>query len=111
RPRIARLLASVPPETKTISFCFAPISEATSRRARSTAARACWPKVCTLDALPKVSDRLRTITDTTRSSIGVVALWSRYTFLLAPNVIYLIMQTHGQILHLSGSSVAFDRCS
>ena len=42
-PLIARLLASVPPEVKTISSGFAPISAATSARAWSTAREARCP--------------------------------------------------------------------
>ena len=42
-PLIARLLASVAPEVKTISFGCAPISAATRWRAASTAASASQP--------------------------------------------------------------------
>jgi hypothetical protein len=42
-PLIARLLASVPPDVKTISSGLAPISVATSWRACSIAREERWP--------------------------------------------------------------------
>ena len=52
-PLIARLLASVAPEVKTISLGSAPIKAATCSRARSTASAASQPNRCeTLAALP-----------------------------------------------------------
>ena len=67
----------VPLEVKTISAGLAPMSRATSARAWSRAARACWPNQCRLEALPKPSRRTGSMASSTRGSTGVVALWSR----------------------------------
>ncbi len=70
---MARLLDSVAPLVKTISLAVAPISAATSRRARSTASCARHPHACVLDAgLPKTSVKYGIIASTTRGSTGVV---------------------------------------
>src|SRR5262249_28235072 len=76
-PRIAILLASVPPLVKTISSARAPISAATSARACSTPSRARRPSACDDDGLPKSSRRNGSISFRTSGSTGVVALWSR----------------------------------
>ena len=76
-PRIARLLASVPPPVNRISSGRAPISSATSARARSIAARAARPSGLSDDGLPKAPRRNGSIASSTSGSTGVVALKSR----------------------------------
>ncbi len=76
-PRRAMLSASVPLPVNTISAGCAPRSRATSPRASSRAARACWPNQWMLDAFPKVSRSMGSMASSTRGSTGVVALWSR----------------------------------
>jgi hypothetical protein len=76
-PLMNRLLASVPPETKTICDGCTLTSAATCSRATLTALRACVPSSCRLDALPYCCLMYGSIASSTRSSSGVVALWSR----------------------------------
>ena len=76
-PRIARLVASVAPPVKTISSAAAPISCATSARARSTASCARRPSAYAEDGLPNSPRRNGSIASSTWASTGVVALWSR----------------------------------
>jgi hypothetical protein len=73
-PRIAKLSDSVPPLVNTISSGSLLMSAATDERAWSSAAFACWPKVCTLDALPNRSRVAAVTASTTSGASGVVAL-------------------------------------
>src|SRR6266496_182974 len=73
-PFRARLIDSVPPEVKTISFgSRAPSKRARSVRARSTAASASHPKGwLRLAGCPNFSVKYGSIASTTRGSHGVV---------------------------------------
>src|SRR6266536_4381440 len=73
-PFRARLIDSVPPEVKTISFgSRAPSKRASSVRARSTAASASHPKGwLRLAGCPNFSVKYGSIASTTRGSAGVV---------------------------------------
>jgi hypothetical protein len=64
----------VPLLVNTISEGSALMSAATADRASSSAALACCPKWCTLDALPKISRVARTTASTATGARGVVAL-------------------------------------
>jgi len=75
-PNSARLSLSVPPEVKTTSATRQFRSAATDSRARSTAARACWPRWWMELALPKCSDQNGRIASSTSGSRGVVAFAS-----------------------------------
>ena len=73
-PLMARLLDSVAPLVKTISFGLAPIRSAICLRALSTASSASHPNGwLRLAALPKCSVKYGSIASTTRGSTGVVA--------------------------------------
>src|SRR6476469_2804210 len=79
-PFSARLLLSVAPEVKTISWADAPMESAIWRRAFSTAAAASQPKEwLLLAALPKREVKKGSMASSTRGSSGVVAWLSRYT--------------------------------
>ncbi len=58
---MARLLLSVAPLVKTISFASAPMAAAIDSRAASTASRASWPKAWTLCGLPYFSSKYGSI--------------------------------------------------
>ena len=73
---MAVLSLSVPPEVKTISAGRQLRSAATCSRARSTAARACWPCWWIDEALPKDSMKNGRMASSTSGSRGVVALAS-----------------------------------
>ena len=75
-PDRARLLASVPPEVKTTSEDAAPHSEATSRRALSTVARARRPEAWTDEGLPPIRNA-SAMASKAAGLKGLVALWSR----------------------------------
>ncbi len=73
-PLRAKLIDSVEPEVKTISFDEAPMSAAICPRAFSTASSACQPNVwLRLAAFPKASVKYGSIVSSTRGSSGVVA--------------------------------------
>ena len=73
-PLIARLLDSVAPLVKMISFALAPIRAATCRRAASTASSAFHPKACVrLAALPKCTEKYGSMASSARGSTGVLA--------------------------------------
>ncbi len=76
RPKIARLLASVPPEVKITSVGRPPGFRATVSCDISQARRADRPKAWRLSALPAARKYGR-IASSTSGSKGVVALWSR----------------------------------
>ena len=75
-PKIARLLASVPPDVKITSSGSAPRILATVSFAASHARRARRPAACRLSALP-AARRWGRMASSTSGSSGVVALWSR----------------------------------
>jgi len=74
-PSSARLLASVPPDVKIVSVARAPTSDATSRRALSTIARALRPAVWTDEGLP-LARSASTMASNAAGLRGLVALWS-----------------------------------
>ena len=76
-PLSARLLASVPPDVKTISRGSAWRRVATRSCASSSAARAARPNACADDGLPNASVRYGSIASRTSRRSGVVAAWSR----------------------------------
>src|SRR5436853_1588363 len=80
---MARLSASVPPETKTISDGAALINSAICLRAVSTAALARCPKECTDEAFPMSPEKYGNIDSITSGATSVVALLSKYTFIEA----------------------------
>ncbi len=69
----ARLLASVAPDVKRISWGWAPKKRATAARASSSAAVASSPTACSEAALPNVppAPKYGSMASTTRGSTGL----------------------------------------
>ena len=86
-PFSAQLSDSEPPEVKYISFVFAPISDAISALASSTAFRASLPKECSDDGLPYFSVKYGSIASSASLSSLVVAELSRYTRIFCAPII------------------------
>ena len=76
-PAIARLLASVADDVKTICPATAPSNPATESRLCWTASRAARPRTWPLAGLPNCSRKKGNMASRTASSKGVVALLSR----------------------------------
>lgn len=77
KPKIAQLLASVPPLVKMTSLVSQPAAAATVSRDCSMAARVSRPALCKAEALPKWVLKNGAMLVRTWRSVGVAAAWSQ----------------------------------
>src|SRR3974377_1713605 len=110
-PKRARLSPSVPPLVKTISAGRQFTRSATCSRARSTAARACWPCWWIEEALPNLSKKYGRMASNTSGRSGLVALLSRYTLCIVMPIlsVHWIRMRRSQILARGGGGRGYNK--